>query len=364
MAVLPRVSSRTLGEFVLTVLEDLRGKEAEDNITPAHPLMTMLKSHDGIEERNRGEGPTEDVLYKTPSRGVLTSLSAPYAEKDETPTTGHTRAKYDWIQALETLVLSNVEITNNQGPTKLFDLVKRKRRITIQAMKNNLYGYVWAGLTSSSEKVFGLNDLIQFAPGTAPSRGNPGGLDPAAADQTWWRNQFVDYDTAYRTVNTGEQTKTMVEDPGSTKTLTDLWFACTDNPDGQSPDGKPNLMPANAVFYKQYSDLITRKLVFAVTGDRYDLSVDDGMWYKSGVIFYDASVPAAPTAGEGVCIFLNTRTIKWCYAKGLREDWGTMYNLSRAITGKGWDLTTQFGMTCNNRGKNGVFFGSKAISVS
>jgi len=360
---MPRVNSLTLDEFVLVTLEDLRGKEAKDNITPQHPLMTRMKEHGGIEDRDPGLGPTEDVLYATPSRGVTTSQSAPYAQKDETETTGYTRAKYDWVQRTETMVLSNYEITNNRGVNKLYDLVKRKRRIATLAQQSALFTIMWAGTTNSSENVFGVKELIQFDPTSAPTRGNPGNIDPTGDDTTWWRNRYKDYDTAYVTYTTGAQNKTMVEDPGSTSTMTNVWFECTDNPQGLAAEGQPDLMPCNAVFYQQYSDLIARRMVFAPAKDRYELGVD-GLWYKSGVIFYDSSVPAAPTAGEGVCFFINSRTLKWVYAKGLREDWGPGHALSRAITGRGWDMTTQFSMTCDSRNRNGVFFGSKAASIS
>lgn len=360
--VLPIVRSENLNDFVLGVRYDEAKEDPTDVITPRNPLFKRLTEKGLVETRSPGKGPVEDVIYQTPDRSTVISLSDDLKQQDYTPITVSTQAKYDWVQVLQNLTIPKMEYDNNKGPNQLTDIVKRKMKALFTAQRNKLNYIMWNGIVSGSEKVFGILDLIQFDPTSNPSKGYVGGIDATGTDTTWWRNQYSDYDTAYKTISSGTRTKTFLNDPGSTASLENTWVNCINNADGDMDEGQPDLGVCNLVFWQQFSDLVDERLYFTNKEDKFKLGVD-GFWFKSMFIMYDRSVPAAPTSGEGVLLLLNTSTLSFCYAEGLKEDWGPMSKVP-GKTGYTWEMGSQIGTTCKARNRNGVFFGTKAASVS
>lgn len=359
---LPIVRTETLNDFVLGTLYDKAKKDPRDQITPRNPLFKRLQEKGLVETRPPGKGPVEDLMYQTQDRSTVISMSDDIKQKDYTPITGTTQAKYDWVQIIQNLTIPKMEYDNNKGPNQLADIVLRKKKMIETAQRNKLNTVLWNGIVSGSEKLFGILDLIQFDPTSNPSKGYVGGIDATGTDVTWWRNIAKDYNAAYRTLNTGAQTKTMINDPASTATLENTWIDCINNADGDGEDGQPDFGVCNLKFWQQFSDLVDSRLYFTNKEDRFKLGVD-GFWFKSMFIFYDRSVPDTPTTGEGALLLINSSSLKWVYAEGLKQDWSSMKDIP-GKTGYSWEMSTQCSITCNARNRNGVFFGTQAISVS
>lgn len=354
----PPSRTQELNTFVLAVLDDIAKGEPEDVITPKHPLFTMLGSKGMIERRAPGKGPVEDLMYETPTRSTIISLSDDMKERDFTPIEGYTQAKFDWVQHLDNLTIPKMELDNATGKNAIVDIVKRKKRQLDIGIRNKQVDYLWDGLVSGSEKIWGLKDMIQFVTSANPSKGAVGGVDQTVA--TWWKNQVYNYNAAFKTVNTGYEVSSFI-DNGATSFM-EFFRALSNFDRGNSNESAPDLMPCNAVFERYFANLVKEQLVFQNKTSDLNLGVD-AFYYRGAAVFYDPNVPDDPnTSTYGVCMAVNSNSISWIYAEGLEQSWGEMMKLQK--TGFAWERSTQFSMTVRNRAMNGVFFGVKPASVS
>lgn len=350
--------TRNLNTFGLAVLEGI-DKNPIDVITPQHPLWRRLKSKGGIKREAPGKGPVRDVIYATPDRTQMISMSQDMQEKQHTPIEGVTQAQYKWIQVIDDLTIPQMELDNAQGPKAVTSIITRKKQQLDESFQSKINSILWDGVTVGTDPVFGINDAIRFAPANESTRGPIGGID--ATTYTWWRNKYVDYDAACVTAVSGLRTKSMISDPANeTVTLSALWRDVTDNKDGNIAKGLPDLMPCNEVFIEQFDNLIQERIVFVNTKDTYDLGIDSYYW-KGAAVFWDSSVPAAPTSGEGVCLMLNTNCFDVVFAEGLESSWKPEV---MSKTGYAWSRRTQLSIAYNALGRMGVFFGSKDPAAS
>ena len=336
-------------------MEEVRDMEAEDIITPKHPLFKRMEKNGTIEDRARGRGPTEDVLYATPDRSTKISLSQDMKSRDRRTTEGYTRAKYDYIMRLDHLTIPLVEYLNAQGPLAVIDIVKRKKAQVNKNYRNKLVDVVWNGDVNGSETVFGITDFVQTDTSSNPSDGNVGGIDQTIA--TDWKNSARDFNAAYKTVASGIAATTLPTQSGTS--MLRLFEDCSSLDKGDMDEGRPDLMPCNFEFFQRFTDLVDLRIVFHNKVDDIDLGVE-GIQYRGATIFFDASVPDE-ASGEGVCYFLNTNSFSLVFAEGLREVWSDVMDLE-AVTAVGWEQMTQYSMTIRNRKQNGVIHGVKVAA--
>lgn len=361
-AAIPRVRVQELNTFVLATLDDPANRDPEDLVSRVHPVFKRMENGDvkTIERRPGGQGPREEVMYAAPDRSVEASLSDGIVDKEHTPIEGYTDAKFDWVMRIDTLTIPEPQYRNNQGPNQIADIVVRKKRQLDSSYKSALVNYLWNGGAHGSDVFWGLNEIVRFDPNTAPAKGNVGRLDHTNPLLPHWKNNAINYNKAYLTINTGAEATNMLTD---TDGLLDLWIQCSDNADGDSQEGQPDLMPCNQTFLRYMTDLADRKLVFVNKDEDFNLGVE-GFWYRSGVVFWDRNVPNDPNnATYGVCMMLNSRSFSFIFTEGIERSWEDMYKL-QTKTAYAWDRYTQLSMSVRHPAKNGIFFGVKAKTIA
>lgn len=353
MAVTLPSRSQTLNDYVLSVLWDTDG-DPTDIITPSLPVWTrMIQSNGGmVDRRPPGNGPVEDVLYATPDIVQTLSHSRDGLSEDYVNIDVTTQAKYDWIQAMQFLMIPKFQLDNAKGPLAVADIVTRKRSALDKAMRNKLNYYLWNGMTSGSEKVFGLLDMIRTTAASAdPSKGSIGGLAYNALN-TLWQNKVAQFNAAYR-VDSSAGFDLRVLSRGN-NSLHGLYRSCSDNADMSEPD----LLLVNSAFDNMWAEMIQTRQLFMNKDDRYNLGFET-FFFKSAAVIWDSSMPVSSTSatyGEGR--FVNSGSIKWTYADGLEKTWGDM----EKVPGKAayyWPCYVQFSITCDDLSKNGIIYDIK-----
>ncbi len=353
---LPEIKERNLNDFVLGTLRAFDKGKPTDIITPKHPIFDRLVDNGNAGSEPPGQGPVEDVVFVTPDRSTVLSLSNDFKERPETPIDAHTTAQYDWIQLMETLTIPKFKFENIQGALGLGIYIERQRKVIERAEKNKLVDWLWDGRSSGVERIFGLKDSIRFVPGTEPSQGSIGRL--AISQFPTWQNQSKDFSDAYKTISSGTMTKTFIDDPDVTVSLADLYLDCSNNTDNSAPD----ILAVNQTCMKMFQDLNREGLM--VRDDQANFQRGfSGFKYLNADVVWDPKVPDDPNdASFGVGMFINTEAMRVLFADGITKKWGEMYkNVKTAFS---WDRTTQIAITYDDLSKMGVIFGLEPASVS
>lgn len=353
---LPQIKERDLNDFVLGTLRAMDKGDPTDIITPKHPIFDMLVDGGNAGSEPPGQGPVEDVMFVTPDRSTILSISSDFKEQPETPIDAHTTAQYDWIMLIETLTIPLFVFKNTQGALALGNYINRKRKVIERAEKNKLIDWLWDGRSSGAERIFGLNQAIRFVPGTEPTQGSIGRLP--LADFATWQNNAENHNAAYKTVSSGTLTKTFIEDPDVTTSLSDLYIDCSNNTDKSEPD----ILAVNTTCLKMFQDLNRHGLI--VRDDQSEFKRGfTGFTYLNAKVVWDPKVPNDPNdATFGVGMFINTEAMRVVFAEGITKDWSEMRRLVK--TGFSWDRSSQIAITYDDLSKFGVIFGLKPASVS
>lgn len=354
----PPVRTRELNDFVLAVLEDLDKGEPTDNITPDYPLWRRMIENNGgmVDKRSPGHGPVEDLLYQTPDITQVLSQSRDAITEDPVNVEGYTQAKFDWVQVQLFLLMGKVERDNAQGKNAIADLVMRKKKLLDKSFKKKLNTILWNGITSGSEKVFGLLDYVKVDPSTNPAKGNIGGIDASVAAQSWWRNLSYDFASAYKTINSGTHYLNLLADGA---TSMNALYRALSYVDGAPEHGEPDLFLINDILDNMWVDMVQNKVMYQNKEDKHNLGYKTYM-YKNAAILYDASVPTE-TASEGCGMFVNTSNIKFAYAEGLEKRWED----AEKVAGKSafqWPCWVQLSTTCDERRTSGWIHGITAAT--
>lgn len=351
------VAEDRLDDFVMHTRKQI-AKTVTDIITPEHVTFKMLEKHGGIDREEPGQGPVEGVMYATPDRSIELSRSQDMVERTYTPIEGVTEAQYDWIMDMDTLTIPKFVYQNTNSTAGLVSYVKRQMMQIDQARLNRLVQRLWNGRVVGQHRVFGITDAVRFNPDAESTKGAVGRL-PLASLPTW-KNNVRDYNKAFQSRDEGGTYTTMLDD---TNGLLSLYFDCTNNGDGEM--GTPNLMPCNEAFYRQMFTLYRAGLVLRDESSEQEMGCS-GFRFQGALVYHDRDIPQPAeyvSAGEGVCFMLNTRYMRWVWARGLEKTWDKMRVLE-ARTGYAWDITSQYSITWRDLRRNGIFFGSQAYTPS
>ena len=369
---LPRdLTAGEMSNFVFFILDRSKAdyEKPQDVITPRSPLWKILESKSRMKSKPPGQGLRTNFHVDNPDHYTILSQSDQDKERDFVRHDTKTVAKFDMVQMETHLMLGKFDVDNCTGMNALADMVKDGKETMDKSARSRLNGYLWNGLTSGAEHVFGINEFVRWDTPVAskvhtnPASGNIGGLDATAAlPLTFWWNWAIDYNLPYLAVASAYENAKMTAGAAS---MEQMWTNLT-TLDGDADGSYPDLIVCNNVFKMQYADLVDRRLTFSNGGStpqkNFDLGIQDPLYYKGAIIFEDPNVGDAPTAGEGKCIFLNTDSFEWCWAEGLTERW--QENRIDTRTGYYWTRTTQFGVRVIDRRKNGIFLGTQAISIT
>jgi len=161
---------------------------------------------------------------------------------DTAPQEGLTAALFDWKQIGASVVISGEQLFKNSGASKIVSLMETKVRQADISFRKDVNRQALADGTGAGGKEIGGLDLL-VEDGSA-SWSTVGGI--SSTTNTFWRNQFLDFDgtyTSFQTVGSGQKTTEGMQ------ALRGMWTDCTRQTD------KPNLILTSADVYNSYIGL-------------------------------------------------------------------------------------------------------------
>ena len=182
-----RTLSETLDNLYTTTWQNMKGDVA-DQIFDGSPLWFWLRQHDGLKKEIGGRFVTEPVRYA--GSGNLTYVkkgsAVPLSDKEFL-----TIAYDNWRYLADSIVRFGVDDHQNRGKNMILSLMDAKlsnsRDSLTDEMETRFCG------TAGTDQFNGLVDIVAADPTT----GTLHGINSAAGYSTWWRNQYMDYDTTW-----------------------------------------------------------------------------------------------------------------------------------------------------------------------
>ena len=175
--------TRTWDALLTTTLANYR-KKLIDNIFDVYPTLSWLNGKLGEAMRGSkrlrlldgGESIVEHVLYE---QSTAVQPYSQYQTIDVTPQDGMTIARFAWRQYAATISISGLERRNNNGESKMIDLLEAKTKQSEMSLRDMLSRHVFATNAGGNE-LDGLELIVD-------STGTVGGLSQTTFP--WWAGQ-------------------------------------------------------------------------------------------------------------------------------------------------------------------------------
>lgn len=282
--------------FVTSTIQKYRPKLIE-NLMGQNALFWQLKSRGFVTEDKGGRSIVQPLMYGTNS--TVRSYDG-WDLLDVTPQEGITAAEFDWKFFAGSVVMSGVEEFKNSGSKEaIFNLLEAKIRQLEISMKLEMNTQLYAdGSGNGGKNLTGL--AVAVEDGTAWA--TYGGIDGSDASNSWWRNQYFNFDTFHGGASTfGEAYQTK-----STKgigAMRNMFTRCMRN------GTKPTLIITTSDIYNAYEGNIE--------GDK--LRTNDTKLAEAG--FINQTYKGVPMIfdedmdSEGM-LFLNSEYLKFVIGKG------------------------------------------------
>lgn len=167
----------------------------EDQIFGSKPFLFALTNFGNVETLDGGTTIEQPLMYaELRNQGSYSGADTFLTEEDE----GHTRAVFEWKQYYAMLVLKNIDLAKNSGPSAVLRIVDQELRRAELSISEELDRIFLSDGTGNGGKDFtGIKKIVSD---TIPY----GGIDPTVGGNEWWRSKvttsFGDLEdfTAYR----------------------------------------------------------------------------------------------------------------------------------------------------------------------
>ena len=177
-------------QILSTTLKNYVPKLA-DNVFTARPLFYALTNGQTIRRISGGAKIVVPIIY-----GKNTT-AASYSGADVIPVTaqdGISAAEYDWKQYAATVTISGIEEAKNNGEAQIIDLLEGKIMQTEQTIIDNMNVMLWGDGNGNGGKDFmGIQGIV--------AGGTLGGINSAAAGNSWWAPTMTNHGDAALTLN-------------------------------------------------------------------------------------------------------------------------------------------------------------------
>ena len=177
-------------QILSTTLKNYVPKLA-DNVFTARPLFYALTNGQTIRRISGGAKIVVPIIY-----GKNTT-AASYSGADVIPVTaqdGISAAEYDWKQYAATVTISGIEEAKNNGEAQIIDLLEGKIMQTEQTIIDNMNAMLWGDGNGNGGKDFmGIQGIV--------AGGTLGGINSAAAGNSWWAPTMTNHGAAALTLN-------------------------------------------------------------------------------------------------------------------------------------------------------------------
>ena len=319
--------TRAYDALLTTTLANYRN-QLMDNIFDTYPLLSWLNGKLGQSLRGNsvkrvvdgGESIVEQLLYE------LNSTVDSYSGAEILDTTlqdGMTIARYNWKQYAGSIGITGLERRNNQGKSRLINLLESKMKQTEMTLRDRMNRNMFGdGTGNGSKDITGLQAIVSETTTLA-------GLNPATFD--WWKG---DVTTAAGSFATNGLAKMR-------KTFNNITFG----------NDKPDFIITDQTVFESYESVLQPQERFTNTK-----AADGGfqnLLFKGVPIFFDRDCTA------GFMYFLNSSYINLVVHRDADFKTGAFQ------TPENQDVSTaqilwQGNLTTGNRRKLGVIQGFTA----
>ena len=177
-------------QILSTTLKNYVPKLA-DNVFTARPLFYALTNGQTIRRISGGAKIVVPIIY-----GKNTT-AASYSGSDVLTTAfqeGISAAEYDWKQYAATVQITGIEEAKNNGEAQIIDLLEGKIMQTEQTIIDNMNVMLWGDGNGNGGKDFmGIQGIV--------AGGTLGGINSAAAGNSWWAPTMTNHGAAALTLN-------------------------------------------------------------------------------------------------------------------------------------------------------------------
>ncbi len=276
-----------------TTLRNYR-KTLQDNLVQQQVLAFKLDSMGLVTEDEGGTSINQPIVYA--ENDTVKSYDG-YDLIDMSPQGGITQAQYAWKYIVGSVVISGQEEFENQGTGRIINLLEAKLEQLETSARlefgDQLYG---DGTGNGGKDITGL--AVAVEDGAAWS--TYGGIDSSDSDNSWWRNQWIDFDASNTSFGTASGSSVEGLDE-----MRNLFLSASRG------NTKPDL-------------IITTQDIFAayeahIEGDKQritDTSLGDAgfmnLAYKGVPVVFDDDLEA------GEMLMLNTKFMKFVFGRGRR----------------------------------------------
>jgi hypothetical protein len=174
-------------------------RKLQENLMGHNALFWLLKSRGYVDERKGGRSIVQPLLY---GQNTTVRSYSGYDLLDVTPQEGISAAEYNWKYVAGSVTISGKEEFENSGKERIFSLLEAKIKQLELSMQLELNSQLFAdGTGNSSKDITGLDIAVED--GTAWS--TYGGIDRSDSTNSWWRNQWFNFDTVFGASSTFDQ---------------------------------------------------------------------------------------------------------------------------------------------------------------
>ena len=307
-------------EVLSTAIDNYRAKLA-DNVLQNNVTLLFIKNNGGTDAADGGVKLLENLKYS--ENGTFAWYSG-YETLSVEASDVLTSANFDWKQANANVTMSGLEEAQNDGPSRMHNLIKARIEVAEATMQNNIGEAIFFSSTEHGGKaVGGLQHLVA----DLPTSGTVGGIDRNL--QSWWRNQYYDF--------SGEGVT------ASPTTITHgmnlMWMRT------ERGTERPDLIVAGETYFSYYEESLQAQQRFMDTSKA--VGGLNGYKYKSAGVFYD------PNCSSTRMYLLNTKYLHFRPFKGrnfvtLKDK--VAVNQDATVTPLYW----MGNMTCSNMARQAV----------
>ena len=279
----------TLRNYRPTLVENLMGQQA---------LFWQLKRRGFIREQTGGRSIVQPLMY---GKNSTVKSYAGYDLLDVTPQLGITAAEYSWKFLSGSVSITGEEEFKNRGDkTRIFSLLEAKIRQLELSFKLELNKQLYAvGTANGGKDITGL--ALAVEDGTSWS--TYGGIDASDSDNSWWRNQFLDFNVASTSFST--VAKGSVE---GINAMRKVFNSCLR---GKS---KPTLIISSVDIYEEYETYVEgahKRVESNAMADAGFLNIE----FKGVPFIFDEDLVATGATNHDM-LFLNSDFMSFVIGKG------------------------------------------------
>ena len=355
-------------DFASVLSSTLRNYESKmaDNISRGNKLCAWLDSKGRWTTKSGGERIQIPLMH---AQNNTADIYSGYGLLDTTPQEGITSAFYEWSQLSVSITISELEIFQNGGKSRIFDLLNAKimqAEVSGKELLNNciVAGYIAVSgasgsftrrvgrLDTSAKGPLPLAAIIDITP--TRSRTDIGNINPNTYG--FWANQA--------------NSSTATTFAGYKQELNNSYNDCA-----KGTGGSPDLFVSDQVAWETYWNSLQSQERYVVD-DKRTLDVlggSEALKFRGAAWIWDEVCPDTETNAEVVdavgthtvstVFMINSQTLE--FVTGAGKNWKTTpfvrpENQDARVAQAIW-----YGaLTCNNRRKNGQLYGiSKSITA-